>query len=112
MKSKLTSKNKKMYSELLKLDWFVLKLIRYNNNDLVKYKYRYNSITDVSNARFMFDGSDMITVPILLTSKNRRSRIKNKNNGFRVFRTLKAFNSEFNLNLKKEDLYMRGARNE
>lgn len=48
--------------------------------------------------------SKMVNVPLEITSRNRRSRIRNKEIASRVFRNIEQFNEKYNLDIKLEDL--------
>lgn len=48
--------------------------------------------------------SKMVNVPLEITSRNHRSRIRNKEIASRIFRNIDQFNEQYGLDVKLEDL--------
>ncbi len=65
-------------------------------------KYHKIEVSDRAYRRNEF--SKMVNVPIEITSRNRRSRIRNKEIASRIFRNIEQFNEQYGLDVKLEDL--------
>lgn len=94
-KAKMTfwTKNKLLY--LLHKDpsfQYFKRNSKYHKVDVPERAYRRNAF------------SKMVNVPIEITSRNRRSRIRNKEILSRVFRNIEQFNEKYGLDVKLEDL--------
>lgn len=70
----------------------------------MKYVSKYKKVEVSERAYRRNEFSKMINVPIEISSKNRRSRIYNKQIASRVFRNIEQFNEHYGLDVKLEDL--------
>ena len=69
-----------------------------------KYLQKYKKVESPERAYRRNEFSKMINVPIEISTKNRRSRVHNKQIASRSFRNIEQFNEHYNLDVKFEDL--------
>lgn len=69
-----------------------------------KLGYKFNRVEVQERAYRRNKFSKMVNVPVEITSKNRRSRIRNKEIASRIFLNIEQFNEHYGLDVKLEDL--------
>lgn len=103
MKRKLINRNKAKMTF-----WTKNKLLYLLHRDpafqYVKLSSKYHKVDAPERAYRRNTFSKMVNVPIEITSRNRRSRIRNKEILSRVFRNIDQFNEKYGLDAKLEDL--------
>lgn len=108
MKRKLIKRNKRKYVTVLGIPYEYLSLffgyeaIKYNS--ITRYRHRYTVVQDYKKA--FITRTKRIYVPIHVTNKSRRSRIKRKLIEYLTFYSIEEFNKKFKLNYKYDDLRM------
>jgi hypothetical protein len=70
----------------------------------LKLKYKFHRIEVQERAYRRNSFSKMVNVPIEITSKNSRSRVRNKEIASRIFLNIEQFNEHYGLDVKLEDL--------
>lgn len=106
MKKKLIKRNKKKYSSLIRKYGYMLRLFyRVGDDDYIrKFKHRYTEIEDFKNASRLFDDDDWISVPISVSSRNKKSRVQNRVHSYLVVLGIDEFNETYGTNLKISDI--------
>ena len=106
MKNKLIKRNKKKYTGMIKKYGYMLRLFYRIEPDafINKFKHRYNEVEDYKNAFLMFADDDWISVPISISSKNKRSRVQKKVFAYKVVFGIDSFNEKYGTELKLSDI--------
>lgn len=71
---------------------------------------KYVEVFDHVNAYHMSEYSGRIMVPILITSKVKRSRIINRIHGYRSFKNIEAMNRELGTSYTTDEICMRNKK--
>lgn len=109
MKRKIIQKNKQKYTERTKNRLYYMITLG-DDLQLFKNGHKYIRTEMVENAYRRNDFSKMVNVPITYTSKVKRSRIKNRHMGSRVFRDIQYFNEKYNLQKELTDIPVKSYR--
>ena len=106
MKKKLIKRNKKKYSQLIR-EYGNLLSLRYSLQDdsyIIKHRHRYIETEDFKNAFKISDKSIWISVPISVSSLNKKSRVKNRVLSYVVVMGIEDFNKEYSTDLELSDI--------
>lgn len=108
MKNKIVKRNKEKMTFWIK-NPFIYLVVHRNKETMQesKYMHKYKKTYDTNNASRMNSNSERIMCPILISSKVRRSRVKNKLHAYRSFRNIEQLNEECGTNLKIEEISQR-----
>lgn len=82
-------------------------MVVHRNKDVLqesKYRNKYKVTLDYFNAYRLTENSERIMCPMLISSKVKRSRIKNKLHAYRSFKDLNQLNEVCGTNLKIEEI--------
>lgn len=105
MKRKIIKRNKAKMTFWIKNPYIYM--VVYRNRDLLqesKYSHKYKQVFDYMNAYKLTERHDRIMCPVLISSKIKRSRIKNKLHAYRSFKNIDELNRECGTNLKIEEI--------
>ena len=106
MKRKLIKRSTKKYNYLFSHDdiWLSICYEQKIELEVMRKHKKYNDVLDFPNAYKSHASSTYVMVPILTSSKNKRSRIQNECFGYRFLSGIKEFNELSGLNLKLSDI--------
>lgn len=102
MKRKLIKRNKMKMTFCMKNKLLYI-LRRDPSYQYFRLSFKYNEAHVLERAYRRNKFSKMIHVPLEITSRNRRSRIRNKEIACCVFPNIDQFNERYELNMKLED---------
>ncbi|SOK58448.1 hypothetical protein [Yersinia phage fHe-Yen9-04] len=105
MKRKIIKLNKsKMTFWVKNIFWY--KVVHQNRifTQQSKLRHKYVEVLDYDNAFRMFEGCNVIFVPIIVSSKVKRSRVKNKVNAYLHVNNITKFNEMSGLNKSIDDI--------
>lgn len=105
MKRKIIKRNKAKMTFWIQ-NPFIYMVIHRNRDNIQERKimYKYKEVFDHANAYKLTEKSERIMCPILISSKVKRSRVKNKLHAYRSFQNLDQLNEECGTNLKPEEI--------
>jgi hypothetical protein len=107
MKRKIIKRNKAKMTFWIQNPFIYM--VVHRNKDVLqesKYRHKYKQVFDYKNAYKLTENSERIMCPILISSKIKRSRVKNKLHAYRSFKNLEQLNEECGTNLKIEEIHV------